>query len=328
VLGAAAAVTSGKPEAAAAVITGGQTGIIRNILAFTRANEQAADQAALNTLDKLGISASGMLKTFELLRRNERQRGGNPDPYMITHPLSSERIEHVRNHIKNSKIPEGQYPAKFKEKHERMIAKLFAFLNSPERTMQRYPASNKSVAAQMARAIAYHKMPDIERALAAMRDLQEQLPDDAYLYDLKGQILFENNRAREALTAYQRAAELEPDSPLILLSLAQTEIALELPSLLKSAIAHLEKASRLETANSTIWRQLAIAYGKNGDNALSALALAEEALLTGDAGMAIQQADIAIRSTRENSPPNLRARDIKNHALEMKKAQDEAQEAF
>jgi len=66
--------TLNEPEAAAAIITGGQSAVARNYLAFTRAHEEAADQSALGALDKLNISAAGLLKVFELLRRHGKPR--------------------------------------------------------------------------------------------------------------------------------------------------------------------------------------------------------------------------------------------------------------
>ena len=232
VLGAAAAAATGKPEAAAAVISGGQTSVARNFFAYTRSHEEAADQSAVNALDKLGISASGMVKVFELLRRHEREKIGRPDPYMLTHPLTSLRIEHIRNHVEQSSIPEGAYPKEYDILHQRMVAKLYGFLQAPEKTFFRYPQSDKSVPARIARAIAYYKMPDVTRAVTEMDSLIAESPNDPFFHELKGQILFENNHPKEALASYRRAVELLPNSPLILVDLARVELAQQDASLL------------------------------------------------------------------------------------------------
>lgn len=318
VLGAAAAAASGKPEAAAAVITGGQTAAMRNFLSYTRSNEQQADQAALNYMDSLGISAEGLYKTFTLLKRNERMHAGSPDPYMLTHPLSAARMEHVRNHIDTSKIPDGLYPKSYDILHKRMLAKLYGFIESPERTMMRYPMADKSVPARMARAIAYYKMPDIDRALAEMDSLIAESKSDPFFHELKGQILFENNRVAEALNSYAEAARLLPDSALILADLAKVELAQPQPRT-QSAIAHLEKAIALDNSNPTAWRQLATAYGKTGDIGMSSLALAEEALLNNAPDDATQQVAQALRLLKTGSPAHQRALDVQSRAAQMKK---------
>lgn len=319
VLGAAAAAASRRPEAATAVITGGQNAVMRNFFSFTRANEEAADQSALGALDKIGVSAAGLVKTFELLQRNERAHGGSPDPYMLTHPLSATRVEHVRNHAEKSPIPFGQYPSQLNALHQRMVAKLYGFLNSPERTLVRYPRSNTSVAARVARALAYYKMPDLPQASAELDSLLAELPKDPFLHELKGQIFFENNRLKEALEAYEMAVKLLPDSPLLLADLGKVELA-QNPPMVAQAISHLEKSTMLDRGNSYAWRQLAGAYGKAGQDGLAALALAEEAMLMDDADIAIRQADAALPKLREGTPARQRARDLKSFAIERQAA--------
>lgn len=324
VLGAAAAVATQKPEAAAAVIGGGSTTIMRNVLAFTRAHEEAADQAALGYLDRVGISASGMAKVFAMLERQRRERVGSVDPYLQTHPLSASRIEHVRHHVASAAIPEGQYPKAYDAPHQRMLAKLYGFLKTPEQTFQRYPQSDKSAAARMARAIAYYKMPDVSRATAEMDTLIAQSTNDPFLHELKGQILFENARLPEALASYQTAAKLAPNSPLILTDLAKVEMAQKEP-LVDSATRHLERASNLDKTNPATWRLLAIAYGKQGQGGMDHLALAEEAALQGNFEEALTQADYALRKLKEGAPARRRANDLKAHAIEMvQQAKEEA----
>jgi predicted Zn-dependent protease len=321
VLGAAAAAASGNAGAAAAVITGGQSMVGRNFLAFTRAHEEAADQSALGALDKLKISASGMLKVFEVLRRHEREHSGSPDPYMLTHPLTSVRIEHVRDHVQQSKIPEGQYPHEFDMPHQRMVAKLYGFLESPERTLQKYPMSNKTVPARMARAIAYYKMPDLNRSMTEMNSLISESPKDPFFHELKGQILFENNRPKDALASYQTAVSLLPSSPLLLSDLAKVELAQGDKALLPSAISHLEKSNTLDDSNPSTWRLLATAYGKTNNTGMSALALAEEAILEDDPKMALKQLEQAMPQLSEGTPARQRAQDIRSRALDMQREQ-------
>jgi predicted Zn-dependent protease len=327
VVGAVAGMATKKPEAAAAVIAGGSTTLDRNFIAFTRTHEEAADQAALGYLDKLHISASGLQKTFALLERHQREHGGSVDPYLLTHPLSSSRIEHVRNHAATSSIPEGQYPKNYDMLHKRMVAKLYGFLQSPERTMQKYPLSDKGVAARMARAIAYYKMPDLQKSIAEMDDLLKESPSDPFFHELKGQILFENGHVPEALTSYQNAVQLLPNSPLLLADLAKVELA-QSNAPLSSAIAHLEKSTTLDNSNDVAWHFLAIAYGKAGNKGMSSLALAEEDLLNADYDTALENVNRALDVLKESSPARRRAQDVKAHAIEMRQQEKKENSSF
>jgi len=327
IVGAAAGVATKKPEAAGAVIAGASTTIGRNFIAFTRAHEEAADQAALGYLDKLDISASGLQKVFALLERHRREHSNNPDPYLLTHPLSSTRIDHVRNHVANSPIPAGKYPKAYDILYKRMVAKLYGFLRTPERTLQKYPLSDKSIPARLARAIAYYKMPDIEKSMTEMDSLIKESADDPFFHELKGQILFENGRVAEALASYEKAVRLLPNSPLILADLAKVELA-QNDTHLSSAIAHLEKATLIDNSNADAWHFLAIAYGKTGNKGLSSLALAEEALLAADYDNALENVNRALDILKESTPARRRAQDLKAHAIEMRQQAKKEERPF
>ncbi|MGE0754159.1 MAG: M48 family metalloprotease [Alphaproteobacteria bacterium] len=311
VLGAAAAVATNKPEVGAAVITGGSTSAARTLLAYSRANEESADQAALKYLDSLQISASGLHDMFIKLQRNERLHSSHPDPYMLTHPLSNSRIEHVRSHMEDSNIAKGAYPTALELAHQRMVAKLFSFMKTPERTFQRYRKTDTSVAARLAHAVAYYKMPDLPHSLEKIDSLLQDYPDDAFFHELKGQILFENGRIDDALASYRKGNALRPDSALILTDLARVELATGDGALVNSALQHLQKANSFEKTNPSTWRLLATAYGKQNNMGMSALALAEEAMLGDDIDTAEQQVNRAQNILKEHSPGWLRAQDIK-----------------
>lgn len=315
----AAAMAGGAGDVGAAIMSAGQHSATRNMLSHSRSNERAADQAALRILDQLKISASGMLETFELLRRQETRKLGNPDPYAVTHPLSTERISHMRAHISQSDIPEGQAPASFDEMHQRMLGKLEGFLLPPDQVLGQYPSSNQTIRAHYARAVAYHRQAQVDRAVAELEPLIAASPSDPYYHELKGQILFESGRVQDALAAYEKAAELAPDSALI-----RTEVARALLSgepgepEVNEAIQHLQIATTTDKKNPSTWRLMATAQGRSGRMDLSHLALAEEALLLGEPERALKQLDIAKGHIKPYSPASLREKDLRQAAAKLK----------
>lgn len=315
VLGVAAA-AAGAPDAGMAVMSGGSHLLTRNLLSFTRSNEQSADQAALGYLDALGISTEGMVKTFELLSRKQRNQLGDVDPYAITHPLSSERVNHARNHLEHSPIPAGAFPKELAEPYARLVAKLYAFTEPANKTFQKYPMSDDSVAANMARAVAWHKQARTKQALDTMKTLIAAHPRDAFLYDLQGQILFESSQIEAAKNAYELANQLKPDHPLLLTSLAETYLALGKPYT-NRAIDLLEKATSKERTNANSFRLLAVAYGRQGNLGLSHMALAEEAALRGDADAMDDNLDRALTVLPKTSPSRIRAEDLRRVSEEI-----------
>lgn len=79
-LGGAAAVASGQSGAAAAGMLGGQAMAMGEFLAFTRSQEQAADQAAIDYLERLGWSARGLERLLERLLDQELLAAARQDP--------------------------------------------------------------------------------------------------------------------------------------------------------------------------------------------------------------------------------------------------------
>lgn len=314
----AAAVASGAGDAGAAIMSAGQHTAMRGMLAYTRGNEQAADQAALTILDKLKISASGMMETFEILRKFETRKVGDPDPYTLTHPLSKDRIMHMRNHVEESTIPAGAVPEGFDVLHERMLGKLEGFLQPPEQVLARY-AEDDSLRARYARAIARYRNANTEQAVAEIDALLAEMPDDPYFYELKGQTLFEGGEIERARMAYEKAIELLPDSALIRTELARSLLAEPTPEHVQQAIRHLEFATSADTENPSAWRLLATAYGRHNRLDLSHLALAEEALLLNKPDQAITQLEVARQYIADGSPADLRAGDLQQEAAKRQK---------
>ncbi len=299
VIGAAAAV-GGAGQAGAGIMAGSQNIANRTFLTDIRINEQAADHAALTFLDANDMSASGALEMFEVLRR--RESGGlKKDPYLQSHPLSSERIATMRNHVNESAIPVDQVPSGFAAMHARMLAKLVAFTEPYETTLRLYPTSDMSVAGRYARAIAAFKRSQFAQALSGINALIKEYPKDPYFYDTKGQILFESGNPDAAALTYAKASALKPDSALIKTDYARALIAQNKPAELPRAIALLEHSKELDDSYATTWRQLAIAYGNQGKLGPSYAALAEEAALGGDIEGVLQHVARA-RKNAENDP--------------------------
>ena len=312
VLGAGAAAAGGTTGAGAAVAGAGATLTRQSLLAYTRTQEASADQAGLSFLDRTGQSARGMLQVLEMLNGETLRLAGHLDPYLQTHPLTQSRIDAVRDHVEHSKFSDVPDPPDFVISHKRMRAKLIGFTQPLARVLQQYPESDTGLEARYARSIAYYRRPDLKRALPLIDGLIAENPNDAFFQELKGQMLFENGRATDALRYYDSALRMQPHEPLLRLELAQVQIEMEDAKLNKLALANLEEVVRTEPHNSGAWHFLSIAYGRDGQLPMAALALAEAASARGNAKQARLQADRAMQQLPEGSPAWLRAQDILN----------------
>lgn len=300
----------GAPAAGQAIISGGTHIAERTLLTYSRGHEDAADQAALRILQKIGVSPKGLLDLLNTLDKEQRTLYGKVNPYTQTHPLSAERIATIRSRIAHEpELAKPTSPA-LKARHQRNRAKLKAFLNPPEETLKEWPETDVSFAARYARSIAYYRMPDLARSLAELDGLIKERTANPYLHELKGQVLFENGKVEEAVVSYRKAVKLAPHSPQTRLGLAVALLALEAPQAVRESIQHLEKVLAKEPRNAPGWRQLAIAYGRDGKLGWSYLALAEEAALLGNKEDVKKYAALVKQHQPENSPSALRAADI------------------
>jgi predicted Zn-dependent protease len=95
ILGALAA--SKSPDAAAALITGGQAAAVQGQLNFSRDMEREADRIGLGVLTQAGFEGQGFVTMFEKLQQSSRLNDNGAFPYLRTHPLTLERIVDMRS---------------------------------------------------------------------------------------------------------------------------------------------------------------------------------------------------------------------------------------
>lgn len=290
----------------------GQTMAQRSIFAYSINQEARADHAALTFLDKTHQSARGLLEFFEILLKQEALLPGMQDPYLRTHPLTSERVDYVRHHVETSPYSDVKDPPEWTEQHARIVAKLQGFLLPPGDALKLYPANDTSIPARYARAIAYHRVPMDKQALAEIDGLLHDEPRNAYFWELKGQILFEGGHTGAAVAEYRKAVEFAGDETLLEIELAQVMLeASEDNATAREVVGYLHDALRRDDQNPDAWHFLGIAQGRLGDVGNASLDLAEEAVLSGDDGTAKSQALRATQLLKRGSPGWLKANDIR-----------------
>jgi predicted Zn-dependent protease len=316
VLGAAATVAARGSGGGAAMLPA-QGVAQRAFMQYSVTQEASADHAALNFLDASGQSARGLLQFFEILQRDEMLSGIREDPYLRSHPLTAQRIEYIRNHVEHSRFSNTPDAPANIDMLKRIKAKLAAFTAPPASTLASNPETDQSVLARYARAIAYYRMPKLDKALPIIDGLIRDFPQNPYFRELKGQMLFENGRVADAVPPYEEAVRLAPSASLLRIALAQAYIEANDPKTNKRAIAYLNDALRTENKETTGWHLLATAYGRDNQLGMAALALAEEGLSAGKKKDAQQQADRAKALLPKNSTAWNRADNIHREAGEI-----------
>ncbi len=312
-LSALAGVASGNPEVGIAGALGTENAIRRSFLAYSRGEESAADQAGATYMERAGVDPGAVLDVLRIFRGQEVFQAGNIDPYAVTHPLSRERIALLEERAASSSARGASAGPEIAYWHARMRAKLDAFINSPDRTLARLDAEGnpKDELSELKRAVALHRRPDTEGALAAVDRLIALRPEDPFYHELKGQILFESGRGAAAVEPLRRAVALAPNEALIRGSLGRALLALNDPASDGEALETLEAATRGGASEPAVLRDLALAYARAGRDGDAALATAERFALVGEPRDALRHARRALDQLPVGSPGWLRADDIR-----------------
>jgi predicted Zn-dependent protease len=306
----AAAMAAGAADAGMGIMMAGQRAAMGNFFAFTRAQESSSDLAGASYLSKAGVSGKGSLEFFKKLQNQEyRLAVYATDSYDRTHPLSSERIETLTQVYKKDAAWATPTNPALEARFRRVKAKLVGFVN-PKNAVTFYPESDQSVPGHYARAYAYHLGAYPDKALAEADALLAIAPSDPFFLEMKGQILLESGRAKDAIPVLRQAVAKAPDQPMISVMLGHALIASEKNENFAEAKQVLKTAVNRDNDNPFAWMQLGMVYDREGDRPRAALATAERNNLQGESKLALISARMAMAGIPQGTPDYLRAQDI------------------
>jgi predicted Zn-dependent protease len=309
------AAVAGAGDAAAPLIASSQYFGALGAIGYSREQEARADQAAITYLEKAGMSSKGLVDFFDEFRYEEVFEEARRYRWFDDHPLTGDRIELLRKRAQEQPHWAAVDSPELIEKHEIMKAKLIGFTEPPQTAFFKYTDADHSFVARYARAIAYYRETETDKALDAIDDLLRDYPNNPYIWELKGQVLFEAGRVKESEPAHQRSVDLRPDAPLLRINLAQSIVSQDDPKKMDIAILQLRRAISLDRddldgGDSFAYRLLAQAYDAKGDDGMARLSTAEERFAVGDFVQARIFALRAREHLHQNTPEWRRATDI------------------
>jgi predicted Zn-dependent protease len=306
-------------EAGAAVLYGGQAVLQRSVLSYRRAQESAADLAAVDFLNRTKQSARGMLETFQYFADQSLGSVRVVDPYVQSHPMPQDRIAQLREIAQRSSYFNEKDPPERQLRHDLVRAKIsaYVFKNNPERVLRDYPQTDQGLPARYARAIVkFHSgggaraaVPDIDALIAAK-------PDYPFFHEIKGRFLLESGQASAAVAPLRRAAQLAPNSGFIRIQLAQALLEANTQANTQEALQMLRTAMATEEQSYLGYRLQAQALGRLKRFPEADLASAQAAFHQGDLPNAKMLAERAKRGLQPGTPGWIKADDIVNFKLE------------
>ncbi len=305
-----AAILAGEAGAGALILGGSQQFGQIEALAYSRVNESAADQYAARYMEATGQSAQGLIDFFNRFRAQEVLSNARRYPYFRGHPLSSDRIDALRERVEESPYTGKLDSESDQHRLDMAKAKLRGFLEGPQIVFSRYPPEDTSQAARYARSVAHFKAGDLKNAVKEIDSLITEEPENPYFYELKAQILYESGQGQDSIEPSRRALELKPNAPLLRVALATSLLESGDRESVEESIELLTSALNIESENGFAWYTLSRAYGELGQEALAKYATAEQAYVVGDLQRARSFAQRAQEDLPRNEPHWRRASDI------------------
>jgi len=270
---------------------------IQSQLNFTREHEREADRMGLQALSAAGFSPQGMASFFERLQTQSRLYESNAPAYLLTHPLSYERIADMQNRL--AREPYRQHADSLEYRFVR--ARVQADEGAAGDAVKRFENRLQTEVAQLERAESHYALAraalrdrDHVRARAAFVQMTTQLTgvkeSSPLVPLLDAEIALAENRAGEAVVILEQAlpanGAYRPLAYLYVRALLRAGMA-------PKAQAFIHRQQRFWKADLQFQKLAAECYQAQGQVVQAHLAQAEVYVLQDQVGAAIDQLQLA-----------------------------------
>ena len=308
-LGIGAAVAGGDSDAVQGILLGSQQIAQGMVAKYSRGQEAAADQAAFQYLEKLGLSSKGMIDVLYNFADQEALSARNQSSRVRSHPISRQRIMALENQAVKSKFYNQRDSLELTYRYNMIRAKLEGFLKRPDDIIRKYE-KNDSDYAIYASSVALYRKALTDKAIDKIDILIDKYPTNPWYYELKGQILYESGKIKPSIEPYEKAVKFSTGHPLLNIALASAYLALNDKEYDIKAQNLLNNVIKKDQKNSYAWFQLAIAEARLGNIGKADLYSAERYFVLGDVNLASFHAKRSKNNLKDNGPLLMRAEDI------------------
>ena len=314
------AMVVGQVDAGSAIILGSSHINNRMSLKYSRTQEESADILAIEYLKKLQISSNGLLEIMQYFNQQTQGFTEKINQYELTHPISSSRILFIKNNnfiVKNNFKKHQELTKKLKN----VQAKLNGFLDNPEIAIKYLKNNHDSEL--ITKAILLHRLNRFDESIKILDLLIKNNKNNGYLYELKADLLFNQNSLSQSIINYQNAIKLLSKKAGIMSRINMARAILQITEndkyLLNLAKENLQFSLKIEPDNLLIYKNLAIIHEKLQEFGEAKLFLAEYHYLLNDFETAkkLAKASIEILEKCQNCQKNndyqakiLRAKDL------------------
>ncbi|BDB96157.1 M48 family metalloprotease [Candidatus Hydrogenosomobacter endosymbioticus] len=288
-----------------------------SLCGFSRMQESAADQFALSVLKKISWPTSGLERFIGYIAKTERSDDQNI--YFRTHPVSSERLQHMKKNpyleqkdiSKNTKLPKN-----FEQLFQIIKTKITAFTSPVSDAMQ--AVQNLKVNGDFKNygmAIVNFRLGNTRCALESLNKFEMSAGgafNKPFIQEIRAQILFEAGKMHDAIREIKLALESRRSDQYMIQGAARIMVESNCVDDISSAIRNIERVLFIKGSDmdAFTWQLLGRAYGKLNNHGRMRACLAEFYAASGDIDRARKEAETAVKKLPKSDVYYKRAREI------------------
>ncbi len=287
----------------------GQASVNDGFTFYSRTQEAAADQAAVNILCKSEIDGKYLINFLNKIEKLEKHNSIDEQSYRSTHPLIQNRIVWINSSLNSIDNCKFNGDIKMQERFELLKAKLHGFTHPYLETEAVYNSS--SDVDLYATAVSSYFQGDHSKSIDNMKELIRNNPTNPFYKELIGEIYFANNDYINAVNSQKSAIELiDQANDLYFMMIGNYLLNFEKKKQSLEAIEYLKKSIHLNSSNAYAWYLLSRAYAQTGSIPLANYATAERYFISGERQLSYEFALKALKHIEEYSPEWYRSNDL------------------
>ncbi|HIJ84676.1 MAG: peptidase M48, Ste24p [Magnetococcales bacterium] len=217
VVGLAAGVASGNSSISQAALVGSSAAAQSVMLDSMREKESQADRLAVHYLANAGYNPGSMASFLNHLL-GEQRKASLPAPYLLTHPLSMERVLDAERTAASVTPNTTQKPKTDPIALKRVQAYLIASTETDPKKAEtffqtRLGINPNDLPARYGLALVHRYAGETKKAHGLIDSLLLSLPKDPYLLREKGLLLLDDGKPEIAEQIFSQALTYRPDNP-------------------------------------------------------------------------------------------------------------------
>ncbi|MDX9873525.1 MAG: M48 family metalloprotease [Spongiibacteraceae bacterium] len=317
-LGALVIAATAGGDAGMAAMTATQAAALQNRLNYSRQNEQEADRLGMETLVAAGYDPNAVAAMFDKMRQAMRYAGQRPPEFLLTHPLTENRISDARNRARE--YPRKVYVDNLDYQLMRARAELQLTTNL-QQTIRRFEGrlaepARATVADRYGLALAYLKNGEFDKAREHLQPLLAQDPRRLPYLAADIEIAIGAGDLKTALARAEQELRIAPGNHPLTMLYAD---ALIKARQYQRAEAVLAEHSKRRPSDPAVWYLLAEVHGLAGNIVGVHQARAEFFVLTGVLDRAQQQLSYALPLVRGDKLATARIEERIKQIADLKK---------